>query len=72
MKLKKQFSDFYDVIRIKEESQKLKDKREILQKDVEQRFPDEMKSHNIELYLKPKLRFLIREVIRITPQLKLL
>ena len=49
MKLKKQFSDFYDAIRIKEESQKLKEKREILQKDVEQRFPDEMKSHDIKL-----------------------
>lgn len=31
MKLKKQFSEFYDEIRIKDESQKLKDKREILQ-----------------------------------------
>ena len=49
MKLKKQFSEFYDEIRIKDESQKLKDKREILQKDVEDRFPSEMEKHDIVL-----------------------
>lgn len=49
MKLKKQFSKFYDEIRIDKESQNLKDKREILQKDVEDRFPNEMKNHDIGL-----------------------
>lgn len=49
MKLKKQFSDFYDEIKIGKESEKLKDKREILEKDIKDKFPNEMHNHNIEL-----------------------
>ena len=49
MKLKKQFKDFYDEICIHEESEDLKEKRDILQKDIKDRFPDEMKKHDIEL-----------------------
>lgn len=49
MKLKKQFKDFYNEIRITSESEALKEKREILQKDIEDKFPDELKKHNIEL-----------------------
>ena len=49
MKLKKQFSDFYDEIRIKEESEPLKEKREILESDIKDRFPDIMGSHDINL-----------------------
>lgn len=49
MKLKKQFADFYEEIRIREESVDLKDKREILQKVIEDKFPGEMDSHNIKL-----------------------
>lgn len=35
MKLKKQFKDFYDEICIHEESEDLKEKRDTLQKDIE-------------------------------------
>ena len=49
MKLKKQFKDFYDEICIHEESEDLKEKRDILQKDIKDKFPDEMKKHDIEL-----------------------
>lgn len=49
MKLKKQFKDFYDEICIHEESEDLKEKRDILQKDIEEKFPEEMKIHDIEL-----------------------
>ena len=42
MKLKKQFKDFYDEICIHEES-------DTLQKDIEDKFPGEMKDHGIEL-----------------------
>jgi len=49
MKLKKQFSDFYDEIRIQGESEQLREKREILQEDIENKFPDELKKHGIEL-----------------------
>jgi hypothetical protein len=49
MKLKKQFKDFYDEICIHEESEDLKEKRNILQKDIEDKFPGEMEEHNIEL-----------------------
>ena len=35
MKLKKQFSDFYKVIKIDEEVEDLREKREILQNDIE-------------------------------------
>ena len=49
MKLKKQFQNFYDEICIHEESEDLKEKRDILQKDIEDKFPSEMKKHDIEL-----------------------
>jgi len=49
MKLKKQFKDFYDEICIHEESEDLKEKRDVLQKDIEDNFPDEMRAHGIEL-----------------------
>ena len=49
MKLKKQFKDFYDEICIHEESEDLKEKRDILQKEIKDKFPDEMKKHDIEL-----------------------
>ena len=39
MKLKKQFKDFYDEICIHEESEDLKEKRDTLQKDIEDKFP---------------------------------
>lgn len=39
MKLKKQFKDFYDEICIHEESEGLKEKRDILQKDIKDKFP---------------------------------
>lgn len=49
MKLKKQFSDFYNEIRITSESETLKDKREILQNDIEAKLPAELKKHDIQL-----------------------
>lgn len=49
MKLKKQFKDFYDEICIHEESEDLKEKRDILQKDIEEKFPNEMEKHDVEL-----------------------
>lgn len=49
MKLKKQFADFYEEIRIQEESEDLKSKREILETDIRDKFPGEMESHCIDL-----------------------
>ena len=49
MKLKKQFKDFYDEICIHGESEDLKEKRDILQSDIEDYFPSEMEKHDIEL-----------------------
>lgn len=49
MKLKKQFADFYKEIKIDEEVEDLKEKREILETDIKDRLPDEMKKHGIEL-----------------------
>ena len=49
MKLKKQFAEFYDEITIKDESEPLIEKREILQKDIEDKFPTVLASHGIEL-----------------------
>ncbi|HAR76979.1 MAG TPA: hypothetical protein DCR88_00200 [Anaerostipes hadrus] len=49
IKLKKQFKDFYNEICIHEESEDLKEKRDTLQKDIEDKFPNEMKDHGIEL-----------------------
>ena len=41
MKLKKQFSDFYKEIKIEEEVEDLREKREILQNDIETKLPGE-------------------------------
>lgn len=49
MKLKKQFSDFYKEIKIEEEVEDLREKREILQNDIETKLPGELKKHGIEL-----------------------
>lgn len=49
MKLKKRFADFYKEIKIDEEVEDLKEKREVLQSDIENKLPGEMKKHNIEL-----------------------
>lgn len=49
MKLKKQFSDFYKYIRIDREQDTLIEKREILQRDIENRLPREMEEHGITL-----------------------
>lgn len=49
MKLKKQFDDFYDKIRIREETEELKEKREILTDDIVDYFPSELDSRGIEI-----------------------
>ena len=49
MKLKKEFADFYKDIRIDEESHALKDKREILQDDIESNLPDILGEHGISI-----------------------
>lgn len=49
MKLKKQFADFYKEIKIDEEVEDLKEKREILQNDIEDKLPGELKKYSIEL-----------------------
>lgn len=49
MKLKKQFEDFYNEIRITDESKPLKEKREILQSDIESKLPGKLKEYDIDL-----------------------
>lgn len=49
MKLKKEFKDFYTEIRIDKESDVLKEKREVLEGDIKDRYPDILKKHGIEL-----------------------
>lgn len=49
MKLKKQFADFYKEIRIDDEAHELKDKREILQSDIESKFPEILSQHDISI-----------------------
>ena len=49
MKLKKQFADFYKEIKIDEEVEDLKEKREVLQGDIENKLPNELKKHGIDL-----------------------
>lgn len=49
MKLKKQFEDFYKEIKIDEEVEDLKEKREILQSDIESKLPGEFEKHDIKL-----------------------
>ena len=45
----KQFTDFYKDIKIEEEVEDLREKREILQNDIETKLPGELKKHGIEL-----------------------
>ena len=49
MKLKKQFADFYKEIKIDEEVEDLKEKREVLQGDIENKLPNELKKYGIDL-----------------------
>lgn len=49
MKLKKQFKDFYEKIKIGTETEDLIEKRNKLQKDFESNFPEICKEHGIEI-----------------------
>ena len=49
MKLEKQFADFYDEIRIDDESQVLIDKRRILELDIKSKLPDILADHDISI-----------------------
>lgn len=49
MKLKKQFDDFYDKIRITDESDDLKEKREILVSDLKDNYPSELENYGIDV-----------------------
>ena len=49
MKLKKEFLDFYNEIRIDVEANSLKDKREILQNDIESNLPGILDEHDISI-----------------------
>ena len=49
MKLKKEFAAFYKEIRIDSESQALKDKREVLQNDIESKFAGILSDHDISI-----------------------
>lgn len=49
LKLKKQFDEFHDSIRISDEAQDLKEKREILQNDIEKNFPVELEKEDIDV-----------------------
>lgn len=67
MKLKKQFADFYKEIKIDEEVEDLKEKREVLQGDIENKLPNELKKHGIDLK-RVKLKFLTRVAINLIQQ----
>ena len=49
MKLSKEFNEFYKTIRIDSETNWLREKREILQSDIESKLPDIFESHEIAL-----------------------
>lgn len=49
MKLKKQFDDFYEKIRIHEESENLKKKRETLESDIKDHFPSEIEKIGVSI-----------------------
>ena len=49
MKLKKEFSDFYDDIRIDEETNSLKEKREVLEDDIKSKLPGIFEDHGIDI-----------------------
>ena len=57
MKLKKAFEAFYQDITIDVETEQLKDKRDILQKDIENKLPSELQKHAITL-LKSEIRII--------------
>jgi hypothetical protein len=48
-KLYKQFKDFHDVIKLDKESSQLKEKREILQSDIESKLPKKLEDIGIEI-----------------------
>jgi len=49
MKLKKEFSDFYDCIKIDSETNVLRDKRGILENDIKGKLPDILENHDIDI-----------------------
>ena len=49
MKLKKEFSEFFKAIIIDSETDQLIEKREVLQKDIETKFPEILKEHGITI-----------------------
>jgi len=49
MKLKKEFEDFYKEIRIDSETDVLIEKRETLEGEIKDKFPDKLEDHGIEL-----------------------
>lgn len=49
MKLKKQFSDFYKEIKIDDEVEDLKEKREVLEDDLKNKLPGELEKHGIHI-----------------------
>ena len=49
MKLKKEFADFYKTIRIDKETNALREKREILQNDIESKLPGILEKHGITI-----------------------
>ena len=49
MKLKTQFNKFYDKIRIKNETEDLKEKRETLEEDIKSYFPTELEKQDIQV-----------------------
>lgn len=55
-KLYKQFKDFHDVIKLDKESSQLKEKREILQSDIESKLPKKLEDIGIEI-CEPDLHF---------------
>ena len=56
-KLQKEFNDFHDTIKIGEETDALRDKRDKLKGDIEKYFPDECKKYGIDI-VKSNLRFI--------------
>ncbi len=49
MKLKKEFTDFYNEIRINKEANALKDKREVLENDIKSKLPGILEDHKIRI-----------------------
>ena len=72
MKLKKQFADFYKEIKIDEEVEDLKEKREVLQGDIENKLPNELKKHGIDLKKSELKNFLTRVAINLIQQFQMI